>query len=400
MTLQEFSTSGPALTEIRFFVDEGNIIKGMNVSSTACNGINTYDALSAIRTITVNIEGVSYTFTITTRELKTGYYFFTVEDVYVPEIAFPVSDSNNSDCGFTTFLPSANDATFSTSEYNATIGNAIETRLNSYFYSVNRIRNQAVPANYLNIISGSADYAPIPDSNYSSIGFISGRHVGTKTTSKDFGIDPALIATMFEGAVYPLTKDDYIICSESVSNQPIKEYLFSPNLRYKVSSDLTTTSDQLVDALETPSIRKTLLQKGTSGLIFNSNSTTLNVDGNLDIKQGDHLVIVSSSLINEGVASKYEYLHVIGSSYNSSTNITSISIEHQACSKYGDTSSINITTTDTYAIYNLFGDAIYVPNGGQIYRVADKKVYIPSTDKIFITDERGRLICLSSTCSS
>jgi hypothetical protein len=399
MTLQEFSTSSPGATAIKFFVEDRTII-AMNVASTACNGINTFDSLAGIITLAVPIEGIVYTFTILTRELKSDYYFFTVNPVYVPSLAGEVSDYDNFDCNRTTFLPSANDATFETSVYNAIIGNAIESRLSSFFFDVNRIKSQIKPTNYERIISGTANYAPVPDSNYSSVGFTRGRYIGTKTTSNDFGVDPALIASNFEGAIYTVNKDDTEICSELLSDKTIESFLFSPNLRYKPSNFLNPSSRKTVDALETPDLRKGLIQKGNSDFNFNDLSSTLTLNGNPDLKKGDHLLIVLSSLDNEGISGNYEYIHVTAFLYDSGTNSTLVSIEHRVFEKYGDISHVTITSGDSYSVYNLFGDSIYKPNGGQIYRIADKKVYIPETGKIFITDERGQIVFLSSTCST
>ena len=400
MTLQEFSTSGPAQTSIKFFVDQDQTIIAMNVSSTACNGVNTFDALAGITTLTIPIEGTSYTFTVLARELKEGYYFFSVDPVYVSELTGnDVSLYDNIDCTFTTFLPSANDATFTNSEYNPLISNAIDIRLNSFFLDVNRIKSQIKPTNYDRIISGTADYAPIPDSNYTSIGFTNGRYTGTKTTKADFGINPALIATEFEGAVYTINKDDNVICSESLTDRPIEKYLFSPDLRYKPSPYLNPASGQTVDALETPDIRKHFIQSGTSGFTFDSESTTITLSGNPDIAIGDHLLVLTGSIENEGINGKYECIHATATSYDSGTNNTTVTIEHGALQKYGCTSTVTITTSDSYVIYNLFGDSIYKPNGGQIYRIADKKIYIPETNKIFITDERGRIVYQSKDCS-
>lgn len=399
MTLQEFSTSSPATTEIRFFVGPYKTVQAMNISSTACNSLNTFDALGGITKLTVPIGGTNYTFNITTRELKSGYYFFTVEELYIPTLTDTVSDSDDDNCNFVTFLPSANDATFETSEYNATFGNAVDIRLNSFFYDVDRIKNQIKPTNYDSIISGSANFAPIPDSNYTSIGFTRSRYLGCKTTEADFGIHPALIATNFEGAVYTINKEDITICSQSLSVKPIQDYLFSPNLRYKPSNYLNPGQGQSVDAFETPSIRKGLIEVGSGGIDFDSSSTSIQVDGNPDIKKGDHLLVLLNSLSNEGISGRYEYLHVTGTFYSESGFTTDIFIEHQAFARYGDTSSVTITDSDSYAIYILFGDAIYKPNGGQIYRIADKKLYVPETDSIFITDERGQIVYLSSTCT-
>lgn len=399
MTLQEFSTSGPSLTSIKFFVGNSKTIVAMNVSSTACNGINTFDALGSIQTLALTIGGTFYRFTILTRELKEGYYFFTVEPTYIPTLEDNVTDSDNLNCNFVTFLPSANDATFTNSEYNPTIGNAIETRLSSFHLDVNRIKSQVKPTNYERIISGTADFAPVPDSNYSSIGYTNGRYTGTKTTRADFGIDPAVIASEFKGAVYTINKNDNTICSQSLSARPIEDFLFAPNLKYKPSTQLSTESGGSVDALETPSIRLNLVEIGYSGLEFNNLSNTLTVNGNPNLVVSEHLLIVLDTLSNQKVNGNYEYLHISDITYNPGPDTTTVTITHQGFSKYGDTSSVTITSADKYIIYNVLGDSIYKPNGGQIYRIADKKLYVPETNKIFITDERGQLIYETRDCS-
>jgi hypothetical protein len=89
------------------------------------------------------------------------------------------------------FSPKVTDATgpFQNNEYNPIINNSEFNRSNTSVRQVDYTTNQLVPINFSAIISGTAEPASIPNSNYTSYNYITPRYVGSKNTTDDFNSD-------------------------------------------------------------------------------------------------------------------------------------------------------------------------------------------------------------------
>ena len=80
---------------------------------------------------------------------------------------------------------------FENSDYNPIISNAIENRDSSIRQVSDRNQVTTSPANIQALLSGSADAAQIPDSNYTSVGITNSRYEGSKTSAETFNsIEP------------------------------------------------------------------------------------------------------------------------------------------------------------------------------------------------------------------
>jgi len=75
---------------------------------------------------------------------------------------------------------------WNSNDYNATMNNALENRLNTTIQEVNYATSQNIPVNFGAIISGSAYPASIPDSNYTSVWWSGIRYYGVKNTTDNF----------------------------------------------------------------------------------------------------------------------------------------------------------------------------------------------------------------------
>jgi hypothetical protein len=75
---------------------------------------------------------------------------------------------------------------WNTSDYNAIMNNATENRPNSKIQIADYSTNQNIPINLLAILSGSAEKAAIPDSNYTSLWWDEIRYLGSKNTTDNF----------------------------------------------------------------------------------------------------------------------------------------------------------------------------------------------------------------------
>jgi hypothetical protein len=72
---------------------------------------------------------------------------------------------------------------FDYNEYNALLNNVDIPRPSTYFMDVDYSQNPVIPVNQSIILSGSANKAPVPDSNYTSKSWSNIRYNGTKYTS-------------------------------------------------------------------------------------------------------------------------------------------------------------------------------------------------------------------------
>ena len=113
-----------------------------------------------------------------------------------------------------TFTPYLLDITFGFSEYNATIGNAIENRKSQIRVESDRVEDTVLPSNWEAIISGSAFPATVQDSLYYDTGWTNGRYNGTDIDAGgNAGITPAFTGTPFRGEVFSRDTNNAFICS-------------------------------------------------------------------------------------------------------------------------------------------------------------------------------------------
>lgn len=227
MTVQQFANYSPAPGSINFYYS-GTTVSAITVSSVDCNGNNVARSLSELTSVRVSISGTSYLLTITNVTSKNNYYFYTIEPVTVSS----VSDKN---CTNSLLTPSPSETSFNSSDYNVLINNASSNTTTGYIYDVDRTTLSARPVNYLSIMSGSATTAEYQELNYSSIGLTNSRYVGTKTSIVDYGVASSFTATPFDAATYLSSSTNNYICSQSLSDRNVKEYLYTGNLEYPSS---------------------------------------------------------------------------------------------------------------------------------------------------------------------
>jgi len=151
--------------------------------------INSVDLASGNNNLTLaNVESIvwrGFTFYPITISPRDGgnYYFFE----FAPgnSAQFLLSDPVTFLNQILVLSPRISDATgpFQNNDYNAIINNAIENRPNSKIQVVDYSTNQNIPINLLAILSGSAERASIPDSNYTSLWWDEIRYLGSKNTT-------------------------------------------------------------------------------------------------------------------------------------------------------------------------------------------------------------------------
>lgn len=225
MRLSDFQNVNPGQSGILiYYRDSGSLytVKQINVNINDCNNINLFDELSVATSITLRINESDRICNIENTVQKLGYFHYEIEDFIIPS-----GSTVEFKCTNTSILPGPDALGFTNSEYDTLISNATDIRTSGYIFEVDRSTEQVIPGNYDNIISESAQLAEITDSNYTSVGLVNSKYAGTKTSIDDFGVEPLVSGKTFEGAVYLTTASNNFICSQSLSDRKVEEYLFS-----------------------------------------------------------------------------------------------------------------------------------------------------------------------------
>ena len=146
-----------------------------------------------------------------------SFFYFLFTPITLPDIENTPYSTYMQDVYQTvevTFTPYLLDITFGFSEYNATIGNAIENRKSQIRVESDRVEDTVLPSNWEAIISGSAFPATVQDSLYYDTGWTNGRYNGTDIDAGgNAGITPAFTGTPFRGEVFSRDTNNAFICS-------------------------------------------------------------------------------------------------------------------------------------------------------------------------------------------
>lgn len=224
-TTQELGSTLSKLTSIRFTIDNVPFI--LNVLSRSrylqTPGLNGYD-FYYYRVVPVN-------FTITDGD---GY----ISDVQV------------------TVAPYTADILFDNSEYNPLIGDTQELRKSKIIFKADRGESAIIPTNFQSILDGTATYADIQDSNYTTTGWSNARYSGTKTSTTNYGVSPVLVGRTVQGEVNTTGSAKLTICSRSLADRVVEPIFHTGNTelpqyteassRYKVAAPMST-ADTLLD---------------------------------------------------------------------------------------------------------------------------------------------------------
>ena len=198
-------------------------VKEVNINVTDGEFENLFPTLQNVTGFAFLINGLTYTTSVISTTQKINYFNYDVEDFLIPSGSSIVL----SQLYDTTLIPGPNITGFQNSEYDALISNATNSRPSGYIYEVDRSSEYIIPGNYDNIVSESAEYANVADSNYSSIGILRSRYDGAETTAADFGVEPLIAGKVFEGAEYLASSSNDFICSQSLSDRTVEEYFFT-----------------------------------------------------------------------------------------------------------------------------------------------------------------------------
>ena len=272
-----------------------------------------------------------------------------------------------------------------------------EITINSFFYTKPQLSKLLEVRQYYDQQDPYAPLAQVQDSNYTTTGHTNARYTGTKTTEDDYsGIEPFLSATPIQGATYRVDEDDNFICSQSLDDREVEDFLFlgSGNIPTLATSDLgfITSNNQVTS---------------TSGSVANvivdehdqSFNMTVNIGVNnkmIKIKPGNVLLLTDPNNGNTEVVQVLNNLHVVNVNPPYSTSLTTV--ELQVKRRFDGATTTHSFPTNT--IVEAFTDTrIFRLEGSRLIAVDEKKIWIKDNRTILKTNNSGYVISLSTTCS-
>lgn len=374
---------------IIFYYDTATTTSGANISTVTEGGANIANTLKNLRTLTIDLKFSGdirrYTFDIATTVSLDGYYHLVFTE--------PVTLGGNFDSGIIyniEFSPAVSDLNFDKSDYDALKNNASANNTTSYIYDVDRSKysNDLLPVNYQSIMSGSASPAQFQELNYSSKGILSSRYEGAKTSKEQYGVVPAIAGNAFEAAVYSSELDTGSICGLSIEERNIEEYIYAPNL--------LTQKDYIVDFRDDGAPQVGYRYAGGGAFPFGSINTALTnfiITGDVDTQPGDILAMKSTATTTNHI----EIVKVEKVVKTSST--TTLTLQRAYKNGIIQNTAKQVSVQPNLHFDKVTGNLIYKTNGNEIYRVADKKLWLKEKNEIIYVDDSGGIISGSlKTC--
>lgn len=436
MTTAEFQQIPPADAEILFFFSRQDVglgqyiytITALNISINACDsggGQNITELAEVATSITVDLEGVTYTREVYDSIPFNDYYYFEIEPI-VFQHQGDLTDIDSCTLGtgtFTLINGTVPNEAYSISDYNVVLNNVEFLEETDEAYKVEYDRYAASPSNLYGILSGSTTNANLQDFNYNATGIVKGRYEGTISSENDYnGIPSALSLTSFQGAAYSVSpasssaeqreKENNFICSQSFSERPIKEYYFSTNSEINFIDQLQGFGNIPLPNLRTILLYETNIQftigssqytNGTNEILIpDSNGTEFRLNEYVKIESGD--VLAFSYLRPPGEIDAYENVQVRSVTYYSASNsdpitATTASISRNYLSEFdGNTRKQAWDASNYVAIHKYTPDTIYSIEDNQPYKIRDKKLWVQGSDTVLYVDENGLVIAISKEC--
>jgi hypothetical protein len=156
-------------------------VKLIKISTIDQKGNDLTSILLNLQSVTVKPNGGSpITYNITSTVQKPSYFLYQVD-----------TNPTNVNTGFTSiayFNPGVQG--FVSSDYDVTYGYADFPQFSAKYMDVDYgwIGGINTPVNFFNIINGTADRAPVQDSNYDSYAWSNIRYNGSRVSSRDFNV--------------------------------------------------------------------------------------------------------------------------------------------------------------------------------------------------------------------
>jgi len=346
------------------------------------NQIDLENVLLTATKIRFSIDGQAYEVPIESRSKynnifnnsTSNYYYFEV----LP-IAFNRTNSNSNGQGVdrvdVSFLPYVQDEKYEYSDFNPLISNALANRASSYIQQSDRVGSGVNPTNLQEILSGSATKAQIQDSNYSATGWSNARYVGSTTDAQSYkGIPPAITAKIFVGEQNPSSSAYQLICSRSLTDRVVTEFLF--------------TGDQEVPSFEGFVDTKYILTQQNGNTV-----TSLEYGIGTTLETGS-IEIGSILKVNNNGTVVPEKLRVVGIKPRTGqlTNVLTVTRGYLNTPTGSLPQNSKITVVKPLKIFKIDNTSAKIVNS------TNSRIWVKDSKEILETDEYGLVYSSSSIC--
>ncbi len=271
-----------------------------------------------------------------------------------------------------------------------------EITINSFFYTKPQLSKLLEVRQYFDQQDPYAPLAQVQDSNYTTTGHTNARYNGTKTTEDDYsGIEPFLAATPIQGTTYRIDEDDNFICSQSLDDRGLEDFLFlgSGNIPTLATSDLgVITSTAFIDSTGS-----------TGNVLDTANDQSFNMTVNIGlnnrvikIKPGNVLLLTDPNNGHTEVVQVTNNLQVTETTAPYDVSLTTREI--QIVRRYDGATTNHSFPNGT--IVEAFTDTrIFKLEGSRLIAVDEKKIWIKDNRTVLKTNNSGYVISLSTTCT-
>ena len=156
-------------------------LQGLSIPFNSKNSVNVTAALKEVQTFRFDYPTGQLTATITGRQQRTNYYYFTFTEIVTNTLPGTLSFSGDPIIEETpsVFVPYVT-LNFNNSPYNPLGNNSEGSKTNPYIQRVDRLTSQFNPTNLDSIISGSGTSAELQQCAYTKTGIINGKYHGSK----------------------------------------------------------------------------------------------------------------------------------------------------------------------------------------------------------------------------
>jgi hypothetical protein len=254
------------------------------------------------------------------------------------------------------FFPYIRGQSFYNSDYNA-IQNSINDQKKSTFIQVADRNSLSIhPTNLNAILNDFASKAEIPDSNYTSTGWINARYEGVESTGLNYGgIPSAITGISFRASYHTKT-----LSAASIRDLPPED---------KVIKTYVHTGDTKIPTFEINPDRIKILSAPT----ITTSTTTI----------GYQVYPINSSI------AKNNLLIITGSVGSEVIRIVDYNLEIKTLTVKRDIGGTGAKEFATYNIFPIYENRIYELQGNRLNSIEEGKLLLSSTSAVLKIDEFG-----------
>jgi hypothetical protein len=207
------------------------------------------------------------------------------------------------------------------SDYNSLLNNVYSNRVSNKYFDIDYSNDLANPVNFQSIISQSALYAQVQDSNYiPESAWDKGRYSGTKLTSAIYNTYTAGDTSYGEEAVITNYSDYFAVFSNNTSADP--EYPGGSNFKLIALVDTIGQIYSLTGDNQYLNYVSNIFKKGTSAIAYAKDVSNQNITTNLTVVEGGavyNTILLKSGSANPALTSNLDVVYQIPSAGDDTT---------------------------------------------------------------------------------